>query len=468
MKPGTRPTTRERLERAFDLIREQLEREHDEPVTRYASVTELRERIDLTVGGAPLDDETMFATLSELVRSSPRLTTRRFFNQLFSGRDDFGTIGELLAAFLNTSMYTFKAAGPHVVIEREVTRRMAQLVGFDRGEGVFVPGGSMSNLMGMLLARNAHWPDCRQEGLRDARPTVYASRLCHYSIPKNAGMLGMGRHAVRPVDVDARGRMRPDALRDRIEADRLEGREPFLIVATAGTTVLGAFDPLDEIADVARDYGLWLHVDGALGGSVSFSAEHRHLLTGSERADSFTWNAHKMLGVPLAASVILTREPGHLHASMEENADYLFQDDESTYEHGTMSPQCGRRNDVLKVWAAWKSRGDAGFEARVDQLFALSEYAAARVEREPALVLTRQPESVTVCFEVEGRSSADVCERLRREARSLVGFGVVDGRRVIRLALVNGALDERDVDAFFDDVLAVAPRCRPDDNDVEH
>ena len=457
-------STDERLRRTFELLQAQLRRESEEPVAPVESAEELLARLDLRVGEAV---ERLFATLDALVAATPRTTTRRFFNQLFSGRDDFGVIGELIASFLNSSMYTFKAAGPQVIVEREVTRRMAELVGFDQGEGLFVPGGSLSNMVGMILARNAHRPEGRNEGFHGAPLTLYASRQSHYSLPKNAGMMGLGRDNVREVDIDSEGCMRPDALRERIQADREAGLDPFLIVATAGTTVLGAFDPIDAIADVAEEFGLRLHVDGALGGSVSFSARHRGMLAGSDRADSFTWNAHKMLGVPLAASVILTKRRGELHGSFDEQASYLFQDAASQYEHGTMSIQCGRRNDALKFWASWKSHGDAGLGARVDHLFDLARYAAARVESDDALVLSKDPSSVTVCFEVRGRSSEDVCERLRLEGRDLVGYGVVDGRRVVRLALVNGAMDRADVDAFFDDVLAVAAHSEQSDNAIE-
>ena len=462
--PESDPTVA-RLARTFELLRAHLERESEQPVVDHAEPSELTDRIDFDLGCEPVDDDRLFATLEQLVAATPRTTTRRFFNQLFSGRDDFGTIGELIASFLNSSMYTFKAAGPQVMLERTLTQHMARKVGFGAGEGVFVPGGSISNLVGMVMARDAHRPDSRDAGLHAGPPlTLYASRLAHYSVPKNANMLGLGRAAVRAVDVDERGRLRPDALRRAIETDRAEGRDPFLVVATSGTTVLGAFDPLPAIADVADEFGLWLHVDGALGGSVSLSERHRHLIEGSERADSFTWNAHKMLGVPLAASVILTRQAGRLRGSMDEHASYLFQSPDATYEHGTMSPQCGRRNDALKLWAAWQSHGDRGMGARVDRLFGLARHAAGRVKAEPDLVLSREPESVTVCFEVAGRRSDDVCERLRHESRALVGYGDVDGRRVIRLALVNGALDESDVDTFFDAVLAVSTRSEEGDN----
>jgi glutamate/tyrosine decarboxylase-like PLP-dependent enzyme len=456
------------LERALALLQEHLDREQTEPVAPYRSPGELRERIDLGLPRRGVDDEQLFGLLRQVVEATPRTTTRRFFNQLFSGRDAYGSAAELLAAFLNTSMYTFKAAGPHVLIERELTAHMAAAIGYTDGEGVFAPGGSMSNLTGMLLARNAKRPEARDQGLGGRTLTFYASRLCHYSVPKMAAVLGVGRRWLRRIETDDRGRMMPGALREAVQKDVEAGDEPFLVVATSGTTVLGAFDPLDPIADVAEEFGMWLHVDGALGGSMSLSPAHRHLLEGSGRSHSFTWNAHKLLGVPLNCSVLLTREPGRLRASLEESASYLFQagDEESEYDLGSMSLQCGRRNDALKLWAAWKHHGDEGFGRRVEHLAELARYAAARVQREPDLVLSRTPESINVCFEVKDRPSDLICERLRREARGLVGHGVVDGRRVIRLAAVNAALRPEDLDAFFDHVLEVAREASAGSNAV--
>lgn len=459
--------SRDRFERAFELIREHLQAEEEEAVAAYRSPAQLRAELDLGLGPEGVDDDTLFELLRKVLRRTPRTTTRRFFNQLFGGRGDFGTIGELLAAFLNSSMYTFKAGGPQVLIEREVTGRMAAKAGFDGGEGVFTPGGSISNLVGMLLARNAHRPDSREQGLQLPRMTLYASDLCHYSIPKNAGVLGVGRENTRRIETDHRGRVRPEAMRAAIEADRDAGLEPFLIVATCGTTVLGAFDPVDELADLAQENGLWLHLDAALGGSMLLSDTTSHLMSGSARADSLTWNAHKLLGVPLSASAILTRERGPLFSSLSEKATYLFQSDEDDYDLGTRSIQCGRRNDALKIWAAWKSQGDRGLARRVERLMELARYAARKVEESSCCELSRPPESITVCFEVEGKPSDGICEALRREQRALVGYGIVDGRRVIRLACVTPSIDFEDLDRFFAEIERVAPLVPAGDNRVD-
>jgi glutamate/tyrosine decarboxylase-like PLP-dependent enzyme len=152
--------------------------------------------------------------------------------------------------------------------------------------------------------------------------------------------------------------------------------------------------------------------------------------------------------------------------SLSQKATYLFQSDEDDYDLGTRSIQCGRRNDALKCWAAWKSQGDAGLARRVERLFSLTRHAADQVRERPGLMLCRDPESVTVCFEVEGKSSETICETLRREQRALVGYGIVDGRRVIRLACVTPQIDFTDLDVFFDEIQRVSAKTPAGDNQV--
>ena len=354
------------LERVLGIARELMEAEGVEPVAPIRSPDDVRALVELELGERGLGPDEAMDLIERIVMATPRTGSRRFFNQLFAGRDEVAVAAEMLTAVLNSSMYTFKVAGPHVMIETEVTRHMAGLVGYPEGEGVFVPGGSMSNLAALIMARNeaADGPEgVRERGMRAGvrgPMTVYASEDCHYSVPKGAGMAGIGRENVRRVPVDDRGRMDPRKLREMIVADRAAGASPIMICATAGTTVLAAFDPIGPIADVAQEFGLWLHVDGALGGSVATSKRHRGLIGGSERSDSFTWDAHKLMGTPLSCSVILCRRSGMLRKHFEEGASYLFQTCADDFDHGKRSMQCGRRNDALKLWAAWKAHGDAG------------------------------------------------------------------------------------------------------------
>lgn len=448
--------TDETLGRMSELARMFLEIERREPVAAHLLPEDLAASLDLGLGehGLPLDR--VFALLGEVMAMTPRTCSPAFFNQLYAGRDAVPTAAEMLTALMNTSMYTYRVAGPHALIEHELMRHMASKVGYAEGEGIICPGGSIANLCAMIIARNEARPGIQDEG-HDGRPMVaYASEEAHYSLNKAAAMTGIGRRNLRGIETDSHGRMIPDALRRAIIADRDRGAQPFTVIATAGTTVLGAFDPIEDLASVAEEFGLWFHVDGALGGSFLLSERLRPLLHGSERSDSFNWNPHKLMGVPLSCSPLLTRRQGLLKKHFREPADYLFQSDPERFDHGTMSIQCGRRNDALKLWAAWKRHGDAGYAARVERLCDLVQYAAQRVRSDPQLILTAEPESVCLCFEVAGARSEEICERLLLEQRAMVGHAVVRGRKVIRLACANPAVTEADLDRFFDHIRAIA------------
>ncbi len=417
---------------------------------------------DLQIGSRGRTMDQVVDTLTKIMTGTPSSASPRFLNQLFGGRDPVATLAEMLTPITNTSMYTFKVAGPQVLVEREVLRRMADKAGYENGEGIFTPGGSLANLTAMMVARNEGIPGLREKGANGSRLTVYTSAAGHYSIRKNAGILGIGRANVRMVTTDGAGRMIVQELARIIRDDRAGGAVPVMINATAGTTVLGAFDPLREMAAVAREQGIWLHVDGALGGTVLLNREHRHLLDGIELSDSFTWDAHKMMGVPLSCSVVLMRRRDLLLRNYSEAADYLFQADSDHLNPGTSSLQCGRRNDALKLWAAWMHHGDEGYDARIGRMFELAQYAARRIEADPALSLTLPPPSVNVCFEVAGRSSAAICGGLDDESRLKIGHGIVEGRCAIRLVTVNPDLKEEDIDHALNEIKDVAAGLPPD------
>lgn len=459
-RAALRNRTEQALQRAFELAREQLDREDRLPSGHERSPDALRDELGLALGAEGRSLDEVVAKLRRILVATPSSASPRYLNQLFGGRDPVATLAEMLAPLANTSLYTYKVAGPHVLIEREVMGRLAEKVGYSDGDGLLCPGGSVSNLLGMLIARNEALGHVREEGLRGERVTVYTSAACHYSIRKNAGVLGLGRGNVRDVPTDRRGRMNVEALRQAIRDDRVRGCRPLLINATAGTTVLGAFDPLREIAALAREEGLWMHVDGALGGSLLLCESARELLDGAELSDSFSWNAHKMMGVPLSCSAILLRRRGLLHRHLDETADYLFQTHTDELNPGTRSLQCGRRNDALKLWAAWQFHGDRGYDARLRRVIELARYAAQRIRNDPRLILTRWPESINVCFEVRETPSAEICDRLDREGRLLIGHGRVDGRCAIRLVCVNPDLDERDVDVALEEVKRTAVEVR--------
>jgi sulfinoalanine decarboxylase/sulfinoalanine decarboxylase/aspartate 1-decarboxylase len=414
----------------------------------------------LRLGEANPDGDAVLRDVAVLLRNTPSAASPRFVNQLFGGREPVALAAELLAGVVNSSLYTFKAAGAQVLVEDAVLRRMQDAVGFTAGEGTFVPGGSLANLLAVLLARNTAWPTARDTGCPAAAGAIYTSTEGHYSIRKAAGMLGLGRQAVREIAVDDRGRIDVAALRDQLAADRRQGVTPLLVNATAGTTVRGAFDPLVELAELTAEFSTWLHVDGALGASLALSPVHRHLVAGLELADSVSWNPHKLMGVPLQCSALLVQRRGILAANLDESADYLFQSGAADFDPGHRSIQCGRRNDALKLWALWRHLGDAGWAKRIETQFELAGHAARTIAATAGLRLVESPPSVNVCFTVDGCDPAALCHRLDRDGTLLIGHGLVGGRRVMRLVCVNPELTPQDLDGMFAAILHTAARVR--------
>lgn len=452
------------LRHVADLFtRALLERQAQEashPVVPPSDPDALREILAIELPEKGVGLETVGHRLRELVRHTPSTASGGFFNQLFGGREPAALLGETVAAALNSSMYTYKVGGAQVLVEMELVKQMGLRVGFEDADGVFTPGGSLSNMMGMLLARDKARPRLRAEGFSGPRLRVYSSVDCHYSVAKAVAVLGLGLDNLVYVDADERGRMDPAALEKAIRADLDAGHQPMMVNATAGTTVLGAFDPLDELADVCGTHGMWLHVDGAFGASVALDPCQAHLVSGCDRADSVAWDAHKVMGAQLSCSVFLVRERGLLAASLDEDASYLFQADGQELNPGTRSLQCGRRNDALKLWALWQNLGSEGLALRVARLRKLALRAADLVREAPGLELVREPEFLNVCFDVEGVSAVELCAELTDRGLAMVGYALVDGEAVVRLTLVNGQVDEGDLEKLFRNLLDVAGELR--------
>ena len=459
------------LQRAARLAAEHLEGNDDrtEPVIRWHSPEELRAELDLTLPSRGRGVDTALDELPGILERSVRSGHPRFMNQLFGGYDLAGIVGEWIATVLNTSMYTYEVAPVFTLMEEELVARMGQLAGMRGCEGVFTPGGSVSNLMAVLAARHRALPHAKHGGLRPGdRLALFLSEEAHYSLPRAASVLGFGTEAARRVPVDPIGRMIPEELERAIEEAKADGLQPFLVAATSGTTVPGAYDPLRPLGAVASRHGLWFHVDASWGGTVLLSEKHRRLMDGVELADSVTWNPHKGMNVPLSCSALLVKEPGQLAATHALHADYLFHGEhERSPDRGDLSLQCGRHVDVLKLWLSWRAVGDDGYRQRIDRNFALARRFADMVAEREAFTLVREPEGCNVCFRfippsLRGRDAADlplerldaanveVRERLKRSGRFLVNYATLDGAATLRLVFVHPRLEESDLTELLD------------------
>jgi glutamate/tyrosine decarboxylase-like PLP-dependent enzyme len=433
------------------------------PVRKTYSPEHLEDLLKFELPKTPMPLEQVIHQLTEILKVSPTTSSRRFFNQLFAGRDPASLAGEIFATFGNQSVYTYKIAAPIILIEEQLIQKLGQLAGFSNHEqkcgGIFTPGGSLSNLAAMLCARDHVNPNWREYGQISGR--IYTSSDAHYSVNKGAGLIGVGRQNVVKVASDAQGRMNPEALLGSIQRDLDQNMRPMMVIATAGTTVRGCFDPFEEIATICKDYGIWFHVDGAFGGTALLHPQFTSLVQGIEKADSLTWDAHKAMGVPLTCSVLLTKDRTVCERAFNEEASYLFQADTNLLNPGTRSLQCGRRNDALKLWASWLYHGDHGWIRRLERQRNLALALAEEVESRITFKLCEPPPYLNVCFEVVPNHDQapidheELCYQLQIEQKSLVGFADFKGRNVIRAAVINPELTLDDLHILLDDIEAL-------------
>jgi sulfinoalanine decarboxylase len=444
------------IEKSSEIAKALIQAEKDQPVLPLHTKSEYEAMIDLGLSEEGCAEDLFFEQISQIAHLTPKTNSHRFFNQLFAGRSAPSLAADILSTVLNTTMHTYKVAGIQVLVEQETVQQFLQKVGYTAGEGIINPGGSMSNMVSMMIARNEKAPEIMHQGFSHNKLISYTSDEGHYSIKKNAAFLGLGKDNVRLVKTDDRGRILAEDFEQQVIKDLEAGLLPFYINATAGTTVLGAFDPFEEIAAICKKYDIWFHIDGALGGSALMSEQYKHLVKGSELSDSFTWNAHKMMNVPITASFLLLKERGLLHKHISEKADYLFQNEGLDLDLGNMSIQCGRRVDAFKVWAAWKYYGAKGLEKRIDHLFAMAKHAAKIIKEDPNLELFRAPESVNVCFNVKGVDPEAICAQLHKEGMAMVGYSKTKGAKFIRIAFINADISLKEVEEFLHLVKAAA------------
>jgi sulfinoalanine decarboxylase/sulfinoalanine decarboxylase/aspartate 1-decarboxylase len=423
--------------------------EDKHPVSTRIPAHMLKETLSISLCEDGIDEDNFTKILKEVVLATPKTSSNLFFNQLFGGRESKAVLGDLLAVMLNNSMYTYKVGGVQVGIEKEILDQVIQRIDYGPDAGGTIPtGGSMSNFMAMLMARDKVDVESRSSGVKH-NMIAYTSAESHYSIEKNAAFVGIGKHNVRKIPSNDVGEMDMKLLAEQIEKDLADGHMPFFVNATAGTTVIGAFDDFVAARKVCNQFNIWMHIDGAYKGSVIFSDNYKHLVAGVNQADSFSLNPHKMLGTPLTCSIILVKDKKHLLNSFSNSAEYLYQTDEDEYNLGKTSFQCGRRNDALKLWTLWKSKGRLGLEQIVDKQFYLAEVAREYIINHPDYTLYSFDESISVCFNYKDIPADELCTGLYESNELMVGYGQFRNTEFVRMVTINSSNNKEDILNFF-------------------
>jgi aromatic-L-amino-acid decarboxylase len=364
-----------------------------------------------------------------------------------------GALGDLIASALNVDTCWWLGASGPSALELVVLDWFRQWVGYpDEAAGVLVSGGSAANLTAMACAREA------RIGAMDDQAVVYMSDQTHSSVARAARALGFRPDQVRVIPTDPRARMRPDALQGAIAADRSGGRRPLIVVANAGTTAAGAVDPLQELSEICRREGLWLHVDGAYGAFACLSERGREALSGMELADSITLDPHKWLYQPIELGALLVRDGSALRRGFEISPDYLkgVEAFDREVNFSDLGLQLTRTCRALKLWISLRYFGVAAFRQAIDGCLDLAVHAQSQIEASSELELMspaslglvtfrRHPAGVDNEAALE-RINANLAERIEQGGEVFLSTGRIRGRYVLRLCVLNHSTSQTEVD----------------------
>jgi len=407
------------------------------------------------------------ALLARVIADSTQLHHPHFVGHQVTAPLPLAALCELAAALLNNGMAIYEMGPAATVMERRVLGWMAAQLGFgDGAAGVLTSGGSAGNLTALLAARQARAGfDAWSDGTAGVRLAVLAPASSHYSVARSLQVMGLGAGAVEPVPLDGRLRLRAEALPGALARARDAGKRVFAVVANAGSTATGSFDPLDAIAAFCAREGLWLHVDGAHGAAAALAPETRALVAGIEHADSVVWDAHKMMLMPALVSAVLFREGRRSAEAFAQEASYLFQGDAAARDEwwnvGLRTLECTKRMLSLNLYASLSLLGTRLFADYVARSFALGARFAAMVEASPDFELAVAPDCNIVCFRHRPRDCAGAAldahqERLRARVLESGAFYLVQTRLPapmagvwLRTTLINPATSEADLEALL-------------------
>jgi L-2,4-diaminobutyrate decarboxylase len=423
-------TTRALAHDVVDALFDHVEQIESRPVVDWHGADDIRARL----GGATAMD-----CIRQLLDNSIQLHHPSYMGHQVCPPFPTAVIADLVISTLNQSTAVWEMSPIGTVIEQEVIRWLLDRVGYPaEALGTAVSGGSAANLTGLLAAR-AKYPD---------RRVVVCGADTHYSVARAAAI--MGAEAVS-VPTNAAHRMDVDAL-----SALLVDVKPLAIVATSGSTATGSFDDLRAIAELRDRHDTWLHVDAAHGASVLLAPSLRHLVDGLDRADSLSWDPHKMMWMPLSLGAILVRDGVWLRRAFAADAPYLFH---GTGNLGEMTIQCSKRADAIKLWLTLQIAGTEPIVRAMEHVTAITRYLYEQVVASDDFEAMHEPEFNIFCFRARGAGGGaqlEIRERLIRSGEAWITSTVLKGERVLRVTIINPRTERAHVDAMLDAVRRAA------------
>jgi L-2,4-diaminobutyrate decarboxylase len=402
---------------------------------------------------APLDPERLSAILDLYVRTGIQVHSPGSMGRQFSGTLPLAGVVELVAAVTNQPSSFYEAAQLPSVAERIMAEELNRFVGWEPGTFAMVTtsGGSLANLTALAAARNKRFPRFWAEGsaTNGRRPAVAVGDDVHYSVTRAVGILGIGEDQVVRLPLNQARQISVELAGPVLDAAAAQGLDVFCLVATAGTTSIGAFDPLEDLADLAAERNLWLHVDAAHGGGLLVSDEYRHLLQGVRRVDSIALDAHKMMFVPAPCTLLFYRDAQDSRRPFRQDASYVFDEEPDIYtrfDSGERNFECTKRPMIMALWVLWAVHGPAVFAHKVNHLCQVTAAAHEVLLGEPDFEVLHRPEANILCFRylppelpetAVHRFQLAIRNRIKEHGTFFLSKVDIDGTAALRVVMMN-------------------------------
>ncbi|MFE4977806.1 pyridoxal phosphate-dependent decarboxylase family protein [Kitasatospora sp. NPDC056651] len=449
--------------RGLDLI-------DPETLTRAARALMAGERDEI----APFDEKRLDGIVDLYVRTGIQVHSPGYLGRQFSGVVPLGGVVDFVSSVVNQPSSFYEAGQLPSVAERIMAEELNRFIGWEPESFAMVTtsGGSLANLTALLAARNKAFPDFWSSGspVVDGapRPAVAVGADVHYSVSRAAGILGIGESQIVRLPLDREQRICPERARGALEAAERRGLKVFALVASAGTTSVGAFDPLDELGDLARELGIWLHVDGAHGASLLVSDKLRHKLRGIEKADSLAWDAHKMMFVPAPCTLLFYRNKEDSDGAFQQHASYVFDEEPDRYtelDSGGRNFECTKRPMIMPLWTLWSVYGRALFAEKIEYLCELTEEIHGILLDEPDFETVHRPEANILCFRHRPADLSDehvhrlqvaIRNRIKIEGNFFISKVNIDGVAALRVVVMNHRITIEHVRMLLGEIRRVA------------
>ncbi|MBW4597873.1 MAG: aminotransferase class V-fold PLP-dependent enzyme [Brasilonema angustatum HA4187-MV1] len=408
---------------------------------------------------ASLDEEKLGEIIDLYIKTGIQVHSPGYMGRQFSGVIPLAGVIDFISSIVNQPSSFYEAGQLPNVVERIMADELNRFIGWEpeRFAMVTTSGATLGNLTALLAARNDKFPQIWSEGISGVegqyRPAIAISEDAHYSVCRAVGILGIGEKQIVRLPINREKQICIEKVRPTLLAAEERGLKVFCLVASAGTTSVGAFDQIEELAEIAKEKNLWLHIDGAHGASLLVCDQLRYKLKGIEKADSFVWDAHKMMFLPAVCTLLFYKNKEKSYGAFRQNASYVFEKEPDLYTEFDSAQQnfeCTKRPLIMNLWVLWALYGKALFADKIEYLCQLTEQAYRILKDEPDFQTLHQPEANILCFRylpsnLYEREFPDfqvaIRNRLREAGKFFISKVDIDGIGALRVVFMNHQID---------------------------